>query len=67
MENNKDLILQALNYGCWYVAPTETGYLYLKFPTKYERDSFLERLDKLNIYVKLVTTNILYHLIIKVI
>ncbi len=49
MENYKDLILQALNYGCFYISPTETESLYLVFREN-TLNMFLDRLNVLCIY-----------------
>lgn len=49
--NNKDLILQALNFGVSIVAPTNE-YLFMSFPTMGFCKMFLDRIDKLSINYK---------------
>lgn len=52
MENHKDLILQALNFGVSRIAPVMDEYLCICFPTMGFAKMFLERIDKLGIHYR---------------
>lgn len=49
MENHRDVILQALNFGCTFICPTIYSGLYFRFSSRGLTHAFLKRLDKLGL------------------